>query len=197
MASREQDATGSLALADDMAGGRRGEDAVLAYQELFDAVCSADVCNQLNDLGVPIPAVASDDEECIWPSGESPLAGWAQGGRGEDIPGELTLGALGNGQQDARDEALAVVWLLEDGDLLPEPGSVMRQQMYLLKSFRVRTMDGIGPSTNVPGFWSVKGLSSTVWTFIFGRRLVFGWASRLTQGSGVLKTIRRRRYIST
>lgn len=45
VAGRQQDATSGLAYPDDMAGGRCAEDAVLADQELLDAVRSANLCD--------------------------------------------------------------------------------------------------------------------------------------------------------
>jgi len=63
VAGRQQDAAGGLALADDMAGGRRRQYAVLADEQLLDAVGGADLGNQLDDLGVPVAAVAADDEK--------------------------------------------------------------------------------------------------------------------------------------
>jgi hypothetical protein len=67
MAGRQEDTTSGAMLADDMAGSRSGQDAVLADQELFDAVCRSDLCNQLDDLRVPVTAVAANDEKgaCI------------------------------------------------------------------------------------------------------------------------------------
>lgn len=63
VAGSQEDAAGRLALPDDMAGGRGREQAVLADDELLDSVCSTDLGNQLDDLGVPVPAVATNNEE--------------------------------------------------------------------------------------------------------------------------------------
>lgn len=49
-----------------MAGGRRRQDAILADQELLDTVGSTNLGNQLDNLWVPIPPVAADDEESAW-----------------------------------------------------------------------------------------------------------------------------------
>lgn len=104
--------------------------------------------------------------------------------------GLLTLGALGDGQQDACNERLAVVGLLEDGDLLSETGpgptekrsaprwcarawdastegndEAARQLGKLARRGAAGAGSG-GVVTYVPGFWSVKGVSSTVLTSI-------------------------------
>lgn len=62
MASSEQDASCSLADADDMASRRSGKNSILADDELLDAIGSTDLSNQLNDLGVPVPAIATNDK---------------------------------------------------------------------------------------------------------------------------------------
>lgn len=48
-----------------MAGSRCGQNTVLADEKLLDAVCSTNLGNQLNDLGVPEAAIATNDEERI------------------------------------------------------------------------------------------------------------------------------------
>lgn len=48
-----------------MRSSRSREDAVLSDEELLDAVGSGDLGNDLNDLRVPVAAVASDDEERV------------------------------------------------------------------------------------------------------------------------------------
>ena len=63
MACCQEDTSGSLALANDMAGCWRRQDAILADQELLDAIGSADFGDELDYLGVPETAVASNDEE--------------------------------------------------------------------------------------------------------------------------------------
>lgn len=63
MAGSQENTTGSLSLADDVAGSGCGQDAVLADEELLDAVCRTNLGNQLNDLGVPETAIATNDEE--------------------------------------------------------------------------------------------------------------------------------------
>ena len=63
MAGCQENATGGIALADEVAGGRRRQDAILADQELLDTVCRANFGNQLDDLWVPEPAIAANNEE--------------------------------------------------------------------------------------------------------------------------------------
>jgi hypothetical protein len=63
VARGEQDAASGLAQADDMAGCGSGQDAVLADEQLLDAVRGADLGNQLDDLGVPEAAITTNDEE--------------------------------------------------------------------------------------------------------------------------------------
>jgi hypothetical protein len=61
VASREQNASSSLPYPNDVAGGRCAEDAVLADQELLDAVRGTELCDQLGDLWVPVAAVTAND----------------------------------------------------------------------------------------------------------------------------------------
>ncbi len=67
MASRQKNTTRRVPLADDMAGGRGRENAILADQELLDTVGRADLGNQLDHLRVPVSAITADDKEgtCI------------------------------------------------------------------------------------------------------------------------------------
>jgi hypothetical protein len=78
-----------------MASGGRAENAALADDELADAVGGTDLGDELGDLRVPVAAVAANDQSAV-------------------------LDALGDGEEDAGDEGLAVVWLLEDPDLLAQ-----------------------------------------------------------------------------
>jgi hypothetical protein len=89
----QQDATSGLADTDDVRGGRSTQDAVLANDELLDAVCGTNLCNGLGDLGVPVTTVTTNDE-----------------GR--------ALDTFRDGEKDAGDKRLGVVLLLEDLDLL-------------------------------------------------------------------------------
>ena len=65
MAGSQQDTTGGFAKTDDMRSGRGRENAILADEKLLDAIGSANLGNQLDDLGVPIPAIASNDKEGV------------------------------------------------------------------------------------------------------------------------------------
>lgn len=46
-----------------MGGGGSGENAVLADEELLHAISGTDLGNVLDDFGVPVAAIASDDEK--------------------------------------------------------------------------------------------------------------------------------------
>lgn len=63
MTGSQEDTSGSLAKANDMTGSRSGENAVLADDELLDAVGGTNLGNQLDNLGVPVSAIATNDEE--------------------------------------------------------------------------------------------------------------------------------------
>jgi hypothetical protein len=58
----EEDTTGGLAKTNDMAGSWGGENAVVADDELLDTVRGADLCGELDDLGVPVTAVTTDNK---------------------------------------------------------------------------------------------------------------------------------------
>lgn len=93
MAGGEQNTTSGLPDPDDMTGSRRTEDTILTDQQLLDAVGRTDLGNLLCDFRVPVTPVTADDEESA-------------------------ICALGNRLEDAGDERLGVVLLLEDLDLL-------------------------------------------------------------------------------
>ena len=101
MASCEKYAARSFSLSDDMTGCWRAEDPILSDQELLHSVCGANLGNQLHDLRIVEASISADDEE-------------------------TTFGAFGDGEEDAGDEGLAVVGLLEDGDFLPQTGTAQR-----------------------------------------------------------------------
>jgi hypothetical protein len=63
VAGSQEDTSGSLAKTNDMRSGRRGQDTILSDEQLLNAVGSANLGNQLNDLGVVVTAIASNDEE--------------------------------------------------------------------------------------------------------------------------------------
>ena len=93
VAGGQEDAAGGFADADDMAGSRCAKNAILSDDQLLDAICSTDLCNQLHNLWVPISSITTNDKES-------------------------TFYTFGYGQEDRGNEGLAVVRLLEDGDLL-------------------------------------------------------------------------------
>lgn len=63
VAGSQKNTASGLPLADDMAGSRCGQNAVLADEQLLDTVCGTDLCDQLDDLGVPVPAVTTNNQE--------------------------------------------------------------------------------------------------------------------------------------
>jgi hypothetical protein len=73
----------------------------------------------------------------------------------------LTFGTLWDGEQNAGNEGLAIVRLLEDSDLLAEARTV--EDMSVVSSEAIRAWWGL-VMTYVPGFWSWKGSNSTVLT---------------------------------
>jgi hypothetical protein len=77
----EEDTTSSLSYPDDVTGGGCAHDTVLADEELLDAIRSAHLGDCLGDLGVPVTAITTNDEE-------------------------RAIGALGNGLEDAGNERL-------------------------------------------------------------------------------------------
>lgn len=122
MTGGEEDATGSLSYPDDMAGSRSTEDTVLTDQQLLDAVCGTDLGDLLGDLGVPETTVTTNDEES-------------------------TLGALRNRLEDAGDERLGVVLLLEDLDLLTKTRTGNGQLCILFKASNL-AIDGVSLNGN-------------------------------------------------
>jgi hypothetical protein len=95
----EEDTTGRLPYPDDVAGGGCAHDAILTDEELLHAIRSTHLGDGLGDLGVPVTAITTDDEECA-------------------------ISALGNRLKDAGNERLGVVLLLEDLDLLAQTRTV-------------------------------------------------------------------------
>lgn len=99
MTGSQQDTTSRLVDTDEMTGGRRAHDAILADQELLDAIGSTNLSNGLSDLRVPVTAITTNDEE-------------------------RALDAFGNRQEDAGNKSLRVVLLLENLDLLAETRTI-------------------------------------------------------------------------
>ena len=94
MTGSQQNATSSFVFPDDMTCSWCAHDTILTEQQLLDAVCRTDLCDQLHDLWVVVSAIAANDEEAA-------------------------ICAFGYRFEDACDEGLGVVWLLENLDLLP------------------------------------------------------------------------------
>jgi len=134
----QQDTTRGLPLADHVAGGGRAQDSILTDDQLLHAVRSADPGDQLNDLGVVEAAITTNDQESA-------------------------LCTLGDGEEDASDEGLGVVGLLEDGDLLAKTGTEESQSAGTTHCRQYIPQMDWNHGTHVPGFWSVKGVIETVW----------------------------------
>lgn len=96
--SSQEDTTSSLSHADQVASSRGTHDAILADQQLLDAIGGTDLGDLGNDLRVVVTAIATNDEERV-------------------------LDTLGDGQENAGDEGLGVMSLLKDLDLLAEAGA--------------------------------------------------------------------------
>lgn len=62
VAGSQEDASSCLPYPDDMAGCWCAQDAILADDELLDAVRGTDLCNQLRDFWIPITTVTTDDK---------------------------------------------------------------------------------------------------------------------------------------
>lgn len=109
MTGRQQNTTGSLSHTDQVAGGGGTENAILADQELLDAVGSTDLGNLLDNLGVVIATITTDDKES-------------------------SLSTLRDGEQDAGDESFGVVGLLEDLDLLAKTRATIKDNQPICSS---------------------------------------------------------------
>ena len=95
MAGRQKYASRSLSLSNNMACCWGAENPILSDQKLLHSICSANLGDQLRDLRIVEASISTDDEE-------------------------TTFCAFGDGEEDAGDEGLAIVWLLKDGDLFTE-----------------------------------------------------------------------------
>lgn len=93
--SGQQNTTGRLAHADQVAGRGGTHDTILADQQLLDTVGSGDLGDLVDHFVVVVTAITTNDEERV-------------------------LDTLWNGQENARNEGFGVVGLLEDLDLLAE-----------------------------------------------------------------------------
>lgn len=63
MAGGQEDAASGLAFSNNMTCSRCAQYTVLPDQKLLDAVCCADLCDQLHDLGIVEAAISSNDQE--------------------------------------------------------------------------------------------------------------------------------------
>ena len=90
---REQYTTRSLSLPDDVTSSWCAQYTILPDQQLLDSVCSTNLGDQLHHFRVVVSSISSYNKEA-------------------------TFCTFRDGEDDAGDERLAVVRLLEDGDLL-------------------------------------------------------------------------------
>jgi hypothetical protein len=137
----QQDTTSSLSHADQVARSRSTEDAILADQELLDAIGSTDFGNLLDNLRIVVATITTDDKES-------------------------SLSTLRDGEQDAGDESFGVVGLLEDLDLFAKTRATMRDNQLIRSQYKGNKYCKVDQEVNtyVPGFWSAKGWMETVWT---------------------------------
>ena len=63
VACGEQDTSSGLSQADDMACSWSRQDTILADQKLLDPVCSTNLGNELDNFGVPVTAITTNDKE--------------------------------------------------------------------------------------------------------------------------------------
>ena len=89
---------------------------MLSNQELLDAIRSTDLRNQLHDLWVPVSAVTANHQKA-------------------------TFDTFRNREEDASDERLAVVRLLENDDLFPQTRAA---QSSVCVEGKGRSLDGDG-----------------------------------------------------
>jgi hypothetical protein len=99
----QQNTTSGLPLSDDMTSSRCTQDAILANQQLLHTIRSTNLCNKLHNFWVPVSSITTNDKEAA-------------------------LSTFWNREEDGRDERLAVVGLLEDGDLFAKSGAVVRRK---------------------------------------------------------------------
>jgi hypothetical protein len=95
----QQDTTSGLPLPDDMTGSRSTQNAVLANEHLLDSIGSTNLCNLLDNFGVVVTAVTTNDEE-------------------------RSLNSFWDGQKEGGNEVLGIVFLLEDSHLLAETRAI-------------------------------------------------------------------------
>ena len=59
----QEDTTSSFSDADNVTGSGSAENAILTDDQLLDAICSTNLCNQLADLRVPKSSITTNDKE--------------------------------------------------------------------------------------------------------------------------------------
>lgn len=111
MTGSQQNTTCGLFHADHVAGGGRAQKSILTNDQLLHAVRSADLRDLLNNLGVEVAAITTNDQEGA-------------------------LCTLGDGEEDTSDEGLGVVGLLEDGDLLAKTRAEDSQQRCIVSPMK-------------------------------------------------------------
>ena len=179
MRGSEQDTTSGLADADEVAGGRGGHYAILTDQKLLDAVCGTDLCNDLGDLGVVVAAITADDERgALGTFGDGVEDGGNEVlgvvGLLEDLDLLAKTGAVRGSVSRCRVIACPIVQLLSCPLCMPyaivsvKHGKLYWQThgSYHVFQCLVQSCGQGGVLTYVPGFWSWKGLVSTVLTLM-------------------------------
>lgn len=98
MTGSQEDTTGCLSHANEVASSRGTHDTMLSNQELLYAISGTDLCDLGDDLGIVVTTITTNNEE-------------------------RTLNTLRDRQKNAGNEGFGVVGLLEDLDLLAKTGA--------------------------------------------------------------------------
>lgn len=132
----QQDAPSGLLFANDVASCRCAQDPILSDDQLLDAICRSDLCDQLDNFWVVVSAITSNHQKC-------PLCSFR------------------DRLDDAGYEGFAVIRLLKHAGLFtksrPAFGSAWLRRSVCVSPSRF---------TYVPGFWSVNGVNVTVCTLM-------------------------------
>ena len=132
MARSKQDPTGSTSLPDNMARSWGAQYAVLANNQLLNAIRSSNASNQLDGLRIVETSISTDNEERI-------------------------LSALWDGLEDAGNEGFGIVRLLEDSDLLAKTRSRETKLLVAVVWSWVGSFDGASCSSSSSRFWGDGG----------------------------------------
>ena len=97
MTCGEEDTASCLPNSNDMTSSRCTQNTVLTDEQFLDTICSTDLCNQLDNLWVPVSAITTNYKE-------------------------RTLNTFRNRKENGGDKGFAIVILLEDSDLLAQTG---------------------------------------------------------------------------